>query len=53
MSINEIIIDGMIVPHHIFKPLINKKLIKNSKRCHDIPFDMWGYMWFTSNIIQK
>ena len=53
MSINEIIIDGMIAPHHIFKPLINKKLVKNSKRCHDIPLDTWGFMWSLLPILYK
>lgn len=43
--INEVVIDGIIAPHHIFKTLISKKLVKDSKRCHDIPFDTWGFTW--------
>ena len=53
MSINEVIIDGIIAPHHIFKPLIYKKLVKDSKRCHDIPFDTWGFIWSLLPILYK
>lgn len=44
MILDELVLDGFIAPHHIFKPHINPKFHPNRKRHYDIPLDLWGFI---------
>lgn len=46
MIIDEVVLDGIIAPHHLFKNYIPDiyNHVKYKKRYFDIPLDFWGFL---------
>ena len=53
MIIDELVLDGFIAPHHVFRRFVNPKFHPNRKRHYDIPLDLWGFICSAIPLICK
>lgn len=55
MLIDEIVIDGIIAPHHLFVKYIPKKFLREDirKPITDIPLDTYGFLWSLYPVLDK
>ena len=44
MILDEVVIDGVIAPHHIFNGMVPKKFHIFRKPHYDLPLDFWGFL---------
>jgi hypothetical protein len=44
MILDEVVVDGLIAPHHFAKNLVPKEFHVNRKPSYDLPLDAWGFL---------
>ena len=44
MILDEVVIDGLIAPHHLFKPFVPTEMDTYRKPHYDLPLDAWGFL---------
>lgn len=44
MLLDEVVIDGIIAPHHLFKSYVPPELNIKRKPHYDLPLDAWGFL---------